>query len=164
MFRTIAMAVCVWILAAYFIIHAKKGDWRILWGIVGIVLLIWFGLALLAWVVIWIIYLVKNGLFEDVLNSVSIIVSIAILISWIGTIIYLLLRDIKEKGWFNEWIKYKKEKRKRKKERIASLKWEEKKMYEKERKDWKIIIICLWWPFALLIIIYLISSISVLFE
>jgi sterol desaturase/sphingolipid hydroxylase (fatty acid hydroxylase superfamily) len=86
----------------------------------------------------------------DWLNNI-----IAVLWMWfiIGSLIYYWWITIKNHWWFKKRIKYLRDKRIARKKRIANLKWEEKERYEKKRRDWIIIIICLSIVFAPWIII-----------
>ena len=110
-------------------------------------LLIWWGAIYWIW---WFIKYWDTVELPDWLNNI-----IAVLWMWfiIGSLIYYWWITIKNHWWFKKRIKYLRDKRIARKKKIANLKWEEKERYEKKRRDWIIIIICLSIVFAPWIII-----------
>ena len=114
-------------------------------------LLIWWGAIYWIW---WFIKYWDTVELPDWLNNI-----IAVLWMWfiIGSLIYYWWITIKNHWWFKKRIKYLRDKRIARKKRIANLKWEEKERYEKKRRDWIIIIICLSIVFAPWIIIEILN-------
>lgn len=145
-FRTfvfIVVAVALWVIIWLKIHDNPEYLYKILgisWVILKILFYIW--VILILWLgVWWLIY------YWDSMPDWIWTIIVLWIIFW--SIWYLLWLSIKDKWWFDNRIKYLKDKRIARKKRIANLKWEEKKRYEKEKRDWIIVIICLsiaFWP------------------
>jgi len=157
MFWAITWWVCLWILLAYFIIHAKEDDRKIIGGLIKLVLLRWLCLCVIVWTILWIRYLIKYWISEEAEN----IIWIFVLCTFIIFLLVCLITSIKGKWWIKNRITFLKDNRKEKiqakKEKIANMSGKEKKKYEKMKKDWRIIIIALSIVFAPSIIMWILS-------
>ena len=142
---------------------------ELIWAIIKFLVKVWFILLVVGWIGYW-IYLLINWIWDlGIEITVPDRVGMLILVIFFGWIfIWWFLIKVKEKWWFKSRLKYKKEKRIAKKKRriaekkaIANLKWEEKKRYEKNRRDGRIIVICLSIVFAPWIILTILKLLGI---
>lgn len=159
MFWTIFFAVALWILAAWFIINAKKDDWKMLGNI--LLCLVWIAL------VIWFLGLLRWG--AESLEWVTI--DAPDRLGWVFVVFIILLFPllywlsiVKEKWWLKKrWAYYKSQKEQEKKAKKQVTK-EEKRKKSKKTILWclKYIGIIIWGAvlivWLVILIIYLVSK------
>ena len=153
-FRTfvwIVVAVALWVFI-WLKIHDNPGSLDEILGISWVLLKLLFKLLFYIWAILILWWSAWCLIFySDSIPTWLLAVIVLWIIFW--SIWYFLWLAIKDKWWFDNRIKYLKDKRIARKKRIANLKWEEKKRYEKEKRDWIIVIICLsivFWPWIIM--------------